>query len=44
MSELNVTKSVIVTRNEEEQVTIPEGIVEVMPVWKFLHQTVSPDF
>lgn len=36
MQELRITKGYIVTRNETEQITYPQGIIAVMPVWKFL--------
>jgi uncharacterized protein len=36
MSELSVSKSVIITLNEEEVATFPEGSITVMPAWRLL--------
>ena len=36
MSELGLTTGTIVTRNENERVDVPSGIIQVTPVWRFL--------
>jgi len=36
MAELNLDRGTIITRNEEESITLVYGIAEVIPVWRFL--------
>lgn len=36
MAELNLSQGTIVTRNEEEQMQVGSGKVEVVPAWRFL--------
>ncbi|HLF66250.1 MAG TPA: ATP-binding protein [Gammaproteobacteria bacterium] len=36
MKELNLTSSIIVTRNESAQIKVENGIIEVMPIWQFM--------
>ncbi|SLM33051.1 ATPase (AAA+ superfamily)-like [Desulfamplus magnetovallimortis] len=36
MTELNLSQGTIVTRNEEEQIEVESGIINVLPVWRFL--------
>lgn len=36
MNELGLSKATIVTRDESESIVVKEGIVEIIPVWKFL--------
>lgn len=36
MSELNLDKSIIITRDEQESIQVETGVIEVLPVWKFL--------
>lgn len=36
MLELETSSSIVVTMDEEESLTFPEGIVTVIPLWKFL--------
>lgn len=36
MSELGLKQATIVTRNEEEQVKIMPGTIDIVPVWRFL--------
>jgi len=36
MSELNLSQSLIVTRNEDEQIQVDSGTIDVVPVWRFL--------
>jgi len=36
MMELGLTTGTIVTRNEDEQIEVGSGIIEVAPVWRFL--------
>ena len=36
MQELGIKTGSIITRNEEELVTLDQGIIEVLPVWRFL--------
>lgn len=36
MSELNLLKGLIITRNEEESVHVRSGNIEIVPVWRFL--------
>jgi predicted AAA+ superfamily ATPase len=36
MMELGLTTGTIVTRNEDEQIEAGSGIIEVVPVWRFL--------
>ena len=36
MKELGLLKATIVTRDETDKITVNEGIIEVVPVWKFL--------
>ena len=35
MQELELEHGIIVTRNEEEKISLAGGIVEVLPAWKF---------
>jgi len=35
MQELGLEHGIVVTRNEEEKISLPGGIVEVVPAWKF---------
>jgi predicted AAA+ superfamily ATPase len=36
MKELGLLEAKIVTRDETEKITVNEGVIEVIPVWKFL--------
>lgn len=36
MAELKLSRATLVTRNEEETVPVDGGMVEIMPVWRFL--------
>jgi len=36
MSELGCSEGVIVTRYEQEEITVEPGVIHVMPAWKFL--------
>ena len=36
MSELNISRGTIVTRNEETDIQVESGTIHVVPVWKFL--------
>ena len=36
MSELKLKEGYIVTRNEDEQIKADEGLIHVIPVWRFL--------
>jgi len=36
MTELNLTTAVIVTRNEEEQIKVESGMIDILPAWRFL--------
>lgn len=36
MAELNLTKSMIITRNEENQIQVKTGAIKVVPAWRFL--------
>jgi len=36
MMELNLSKGVIITRNEEDRVSVKTGSIVIIPVWKFL--------
>lgn len=36
MSELRLSQGFIVTRNEEEQIQVNSGIIDVVPAWRFL--------
>jgi len=36
MAELRLDTGTLVTRNEEEQVAVAGGTIEVVPVWRFL--------
>jgi len=36
MTELKLSKGIIVTRNEEEQIQVDAGIIDVLPAWRFL--------
>lgn len=36
MDELNINTGFIVTRNEEEKIQTESGIIEVIPVWRFM--------
>jgi predicted AAA+ superfamily ATPase len=36
MSELNLSQGLIVTRNEDEQIQVDSGTIDVVPVWRFL--------
>ncbi|MCP4337534.1 MAG: ATP-binding protein [Desulfobulbaceae bacterium] len=36
MAELNINSGTIVTRSESEQIKTESGIIEVMPIWRFL--------
>jgi uncharacterized protein len=36
MHELNLAGSFIITKQEEEQVQVKSGIIEILPAWKFL--------
>ena len=35
MRELGVERGTIVTRNEEEKISVDSGTVEVVPAWRF---------
>ena len=41
MQELGLEHGIIVTRNEEEEISLACGIVEVLPAWKFCLATHS---
>lgn len=53
MIELDMSLGIIVTRNEEEQIQVDSGKIDVMPAWRFLlklperspqsRQTPAPD-
>jgi uncharacterized protein len=36
MAELSQKTGTIVTKNEEERIAIGDGIIEVVPIWRFL--------
>lgn len=36
MAELNLSSGTIVTRGEEEQITVDSGMIDVIPAWRFL--------
>jgi predicted AAA+ superfamily ATPase len=36
MTELKLSQGIIVTRNEEEQIQVDSGKIEVVPAWRFL--------
>jgi len=36
MKELGVSESILVTRDEQEEVSGPSGVINIIPVWKFL--------
>lgn len=36
MSELSLSSGTIVTRNEEDWIDVPEGLIKVLPAWRFL--------
>ena len=36
MQELQITRSTIITLDEEDQIEIPEGIISCIPLWRFL--------
>lgn len=36
MSELKLSQGLIVTRNEDEQIQVDSGMIDVMPAWRFL--------
>ncbi|MFH7320881.1 ATP-binding protein [Desulfurivibrio sp. D14AmB] len=36
MTELKLSQGIIVTRNEEEQIKVDSGKIDVVPVWRFL--------
>lgn len=36
MDELGLTSSIIVTKNEEEQLTIKDKVIHILPAWRFL--------
>lgn len=36
MTELNLDKSILITRNEQETIQVESGLIEVQPIWKFL--------
>lgn len=36
MTELKLSQSIIVTRNEEEQIQVESGKIDVVPAWRFL--------
>ena len=36
MGELGLTTGLIVTRNEEEQISVDSGVIDVVPIWRFL--------
>jgi len=36
MSKLNLSQGFIVARNEEEQIQVSSGIIDVVPAWRFL--------
>lgn len=36
MSELNLSQGLIVTRNEDEQIQVGSGTIDVVPAWRFL--------
>jgi predicted AAA+ superfamily ATPase len=36
MSELNLEKGCIITRNEADSIPVKAGIIEIIPVWRFL--------
>ncbi len=36
MRELNLNKGIILTKNDTETISVPEGIIQAMPVWKWM--------
>lgn len=36
MTELQLSQGIIVTRNEQEQVQVDSGKIDVVPAWRFL--------
>ena len=36
MTELKLKTGIIVTRNQEQQIQTPQGVISVMPAWRFL--------
>ncbi len=42
MNELGLSDALIVTREDSEQLTVKNGIITVIPVWKFLLETNAP--
>jgi hypothetical protein len=36
MTELKLSQGIIVTRNEEEQIQVDSGKIDVVPAWRFL--------
>jgi len=36
MTELKLSHGIIVTRNEEEQIQVDSGKIDVVPAWRFL--------
>jgi len=41
MSELNVNYAVIITLDEEEQITVDEGVIDCIPAWRFLLHAIA---
>ena len=39
MKELHLKSALIVTRNEEQQITSAHGRISVVPIWRFLLET-----
>lgn len=43
MAEFRLTSSTIVTRQDEEKIQVPAGIINVVPAWRFLLDVDLPD-
>ncbi len=44
MAELKLETGTIVTRNEQEQIDIAQGKIDLIPIWRFLHQPLQSRF
>ncbi len=42
MTELSITSGTIVTRNEEEQIEVDDGTIQIVPMWRFLNDVPDP--
>jgi predicted AAA+ superfamily ATPase len=38
MEELGLSKAILVTRSDQEELKIEQGVIEIIPVWSFLLQ------